>query len=295
MNEIAVETLRTPAEMAIIEQLQHEIWGYGSPGADHPYPGRALFALVESGGLVSLARVEGEPAGFAVAWLGRRSRDQVLYLHSQLAGVRAGYRRRGIALALKLHQRSYALAQGIKLMRWTFDPVRTANARLNLSRLGAICLEFRPHFYGDLGSHFSQGDSTDRLFAEWYLDSPRVNQRLTVGRMAFGPETMPPPGREITRCETVQLSDGRESRRLVGWNWDGEDTAWVELPPDFDHLRQTAPRLAQEWRREIGAILTGLLGAGLIITDVEGGPEGTSDRLGYRIEQTPLDEVLQSG
>jgi predicted GNAT superfamily acetyltransferase len=75
---------------------------------------------------------------------------------------------------LKLFQREDALARGIRLVEWTFDPLETKNAHFNLNRLGAICRRYLPNLYGVTTSPLHRGIATDRLVAEWQLDSPRV-------------------------------------------------------------------------------------------------------------------------
>ena len=75
---------------------------------------------------------------------------------------------------LKLFQRDEALGRGIRLIQWTFDPLELRNAHFNLNRLGAICREYQPNLYGVTTSPLHRGLATDRLLAEWHLDSARV-------------------------------------------------------------------------------------------------------------------------
>jgi predicted GNAT superfamily acetyltransferase len=91
-----------------------------------------------------------------------------------MTGVRANYRDRGVGRMLKLFQRDEALSRDIRLIEWTFDPLELRNAHFNLNRLGAICRRYLPNLYGITTSPLHRGLATDRLVAEWYLDSPRV-------------------------------------------------------------------------------------------------------------------------
>lgn len=100
------------------------------------------------------------------------------YLHSHMLAVREGYRNRGIGAQLKLAQRRDALDRGIRLMEWTFDPLEIKNAFLNIHKLGAIVSTYRPDFYGVSSSRLQGGLPTDRLLAEWYLDSARVRSHV---------------------------------------------------------------------------------------------------------------------
>jgi predicted GNAT superfamily acetyltransferase len=100
------------------------------------------------------------------------------YLHSHMLAVKEGYRNQGLGMRLKLVQRVDALSRGIRRMEWTFDPLEIKNAYLNIHRLGAVMREYRPDFYGVSSSRLQGGLPTDRLLAEWELDSGRVQATL---------------------------------------------------------------------------------------------------------------------
>jgi predicted GNAT superfamily acetyltransferase len=100
------------------------------------------------------------------------------YLHSHMLAVKEGYRNRGLGVQLKREQRREALSRGIRLMEWTFDPLEIKNAFLNIHKLGAIVCGYRVNFYGVSSSRLQGGLPTDRLLAEWQLDSPRVQAVL---------------------------------------------------------------------------------------------------------------------
>src|SRR5262249_29246223 len=80
---------------------------------------------------------------------------------------------------LKLAQRDGALASGIDLIEWTFDPLQLKNAYFNIARLGAVVRRYVPDLYGRTSSPLHGGLPTDRLVAEWWLRSPRVHSRLS--------------------------------------------------------------------------------------------------------------------
>ncbi len=113
-------------------------------------------------------------AGYALAIPGVR--DGRPYLHSHMLAVSPEYRNRGIGMQLKLAQREDALARGIDLMEWTFDPLQMKNAYFNIEKLGAIVRRYTPDFYGPSTSPLHGSLPTDRLHAEWWLKSKRVNR-----------------------------------------------------------------------------------------------------------------------
>jgi predicted GNAT superfamily acetyltransferase len=101
------------------------------------------------------------------------------YLHSHMLAVLPGYRNCGLGRKLKMAQREEALARGITRMEWTFDPLEIKNAYLNIVRLGAVVHSYTPNFYGVFSSRLQAGLPTDRLHAEWWMDSPRVDAALS--------------------------------------------------------------------------------------------------------------------
>ena len=89
------------------------------------------------------------------------------------------YRNFGVGRSLKLAQRQEALARGYDLIEWTFDPLEIKNAYLNITRLGAISRRYKEDFYGPSSSPLQGGLPTDRLYAEWWLRSKRVESALS--------------------------------------------------------------------------------------------------------------------
>ena len=100
------------------------------------------------------------------------------YLHSQMLAVRQQYRNGGLGRRMKLYQREDALARGFELMEWTFDPLEIKNAYLNIEKLGAIARRYNVNQYGITSSPLQGGLPTDRLVAEWWMKSKRVEAVL---------------------------------------------------------------------------------------------------------------------
>jgi predicted GNAT superfamily acetyltransferase len=119
---------------------------------------------------------EKEMAGFALAIPGMRNGH--CYLHSHMLAVRQQYRNGGLGRRMKLYQREDALARGFELMEWTFDPLEIKNAYLNIEKLGAIARRYNVNQYGITSSPLQGGLPSDRLVAEWWLKSKRVEAVL---------------------------------------------------------------------------------------------------------------------
>jgi predicted GNAT superfamily acetyltransferase len=180
-------------ELEACVQLEIETWGYDPTDV---IPRKAFLVWQKVGGQVigafdtEIAGAEpgGGPeslVGFVLSLPGMKANGGRLspYLHSHMLAVREGYRNRGLGRQLKLAQRKEALQRGIGLIEWTFDPLEIKNAYLNLTRLGAIARRYEVDFYGVSSSRLQGGLPTDRLVAEWHLDSPRV-EAILEGRPA---------------------------------------------------------------------------------------------------------------
>src|SRR5271165_6783912 len=168
-TEITVRSLHSLDEFHRCVQIAREVWA----DAELDTEPHVTYVIADHTGGQVLGAFEGETMiGFTKAFVGLHNRTP--YLHSHMAAVLPSHRNRGIGRQLKLFQREDALRRGIRLIEWTFDPFETKNAHFNLNRLGAICRHYIPNFYGITTSPLHRGIPTDRLLAEWHLDSPRA-------------------------------------------------------------------------------------------------------------------------
>jgi len=284
-REVSLRTLRSVKEMSQLVELQRVIWGYGQPDRDFPYPARALFAVAESGGHVAGAFVNQIAVGFSVAWMGIDPLLQKPYLHSQIMGVLEEYRDLGIGFHLKVYQRDFALQAALDLIKWTFDPMYSSNANLNIRKLGALIQNYQPHYYGDVQSHFSHGLATDRVWAHWYIASQRVRQRLANPPSLLEQK---PPLVQVTPL--AQDEKGRKSLLdpLLGCS---ERELLVEIPDNFAAICVENQSLAKDWQAKIGQIFQHYLSQGYLTTDflMVGEPPRSTF---YLLTRDPLDQVL---
>ena len=119
----------------------------------------------------------GELVGFVHTSLALVNRH-VVY-HSHLAAVVENLRHKDIGYQMKLAQRERALQAGIPLVIWTFDPLQSRNAHLNINKLGAIIRRYEVNYYSEgISSVFDSDVPSDRIFAEWWVSSPHVESVL---------------------------------------------------------------------------------------------------------------------
>ena len=157
--------------------LQKEVWNF----SDAELVPLRMFVVADKVGGQVMGAFDGDVmVGFALSVPGTRTGH--VYLHSHMLAVRKDHRNSGLGRRLKLMQREDALARGIELIEWTFDPLEIKNAYLNIEKLGAIVRRYNINQYGITSSPLQGGLPSDRLIAEWWLKSKRVETLLATGK-----------------------------------------------------------------------------------------------------------------
>ncbi len=211
-------------------RLQRDIWGFEDVEL---VPARLFVVASKIGGQVLGAFDGARMVGFCISLPGIKRGDGHPYLHSHMLGVVDDYRNTGVGRRLKLAQRDEALARGIDLVEWTFDPLEIKNAFFNIERLGAIVRRYVPNQYGITASPLHGGLPTDRCVAEWWLRSPRVQAIIDGARPAASVKER------------------------------------VSVPADIANLKTSDPRRAREVQASVGAQLQVSFDRGLAVTGFE--------------------------
>ena len=199
-QQIVVRAAEDSADFGVGVGLQRTIWGYTEIDT---VPDQMFVVAKKTGGQVLLAFDGKRAVGFALAFVALK--ETGTYLHSHMVGVLAEYRDRGVGRLLKLAQREDALARRIDLIEWTFDPLQLKNARFNIARLGAVVRHYIPNLYGRTSSPLHAGLPTDRLVAEWWVRSSRVEEAVTDSPAVMVPgevERVGIPAEIRQLCET---------------------------------------------------------------------------------------------
>ncbi len=159
--------------------LQKEVWGF----SDAELVPLRIFSLAPKIGGQLIGAWDGDSlVGFAMAIPGNRNGHP--YLHSHMVAVKECHRNNGLGRKIKLFQRDDAIARGYELMEWTFDPLEIKNSYFNLERLGAIARRYNVNQYGITNSPLQGFLPTDRLVAEWWMTSQRVETVAASGHHA---------------------------------------------------------------------------------------------------------------
>jgi predicted GNAT superfamily acetyltransferase len=252
--------------MAAVEALSTVVW----PGAElDVVPGHLLLTVAHNGGLVAGAFDGNRLIGFVFGFLGLDERWYAAKLKhcSHQLGVHPDYRSAGVGYALKHYQRQFVREQGLDLVTWTYDPLLSRNAQLNIAKLGAVCSTYRRNIYGELRDGLNAGLPTDRFLVDWWVASDRVERRVQgtddrqpalAGLLASGAFPVNPPG-----PDGVPMPPAPEGldRRPAG------APVLLEIPADFLALKAADRTLATAWRLGTRAVFEALFASGLAVTD----------------------------
>jgi len=243
-SQLEVRLLDRLAELLPVDELFVEVWGPGTERLGI----ELLRALSHGGGYVAGAFRGDELVGASVAFVGQHDEPA---LHSHQTGVAPAAQGLGVGLALKLHQRDWALARGIDLITWTFDPLVRRNAWFNLSKLGARPDEYLVDFYGAMSDGINVGDESDRLYACWRL----------------GRRPAPPAAAQLSAAEVILAEE--DGHPVVT----PSDARFVLIgtPLDIERLRRTDPAAAREWRMVLREHLGAEVAHGSVVGFTEAG------------------------
>ncbi|MGH7448580.1 MAG: GNAT family N-acetyltransferase [Longimicrobiales bacterium] len=231
-DRYTIRPLADYAEMKRAVEFQRVIWG---SNFTELVPAVVLWAAARTGGIVAGAfDAANEMAGLIFGMTGWDGSRPIHW--SDMLGVHPAARGRGLGFELKRYQRDRLLENGVTIVNWTFDPLEARNAHLNFARLGATAREYIRDCYGVSTSPLHRGIGTDRLVAEWALDSDRVRRRMegdTAAASASDTDANAPVINPEDGSVRLDLKDPR---------------LWLRIPPDIQELKERDAVAARRWR-----------------------------------------------
>lgn len=242
------------------------IWGM----VQAPFGVEVLRGMREAGNYLGGAFRGEQLVGASVAFLGYRHGE--LLLHSQITGVTPATQGRQAGFALKQFQRAWALGRGIGTIVWTFDPLVRRNAYFNLTKLGALGVEYFVDFYGPMDDELNTDEESDRCLARWEL----LAEQPAVAAQGGGAE---PDVNALRERVPVILAEDPAGRP---WTPGGRgEVLLAQVPADILALRQSDPGAARGWRTALrdtfgeaiaaGYVATGMSRDGWYVLEREGG------------------------
>jgi predicted GNAT superfamily acetyltransferase len=263
-ENISIEKLTTIHQFRECEDLQRRVWGLSDTDV---IPLHLLLIAQKSGGLVLGAfDEEGKMIGCLFGFLGARDPAAQQLKHcSHMMGVLEEWRGRGVGYQLKLAQREHALSQGLELVTWTYDPLESLNATLNIGKLGVVCRTYFRDLYGEMEDELNVGLSSDRFEAEWWVASQRVADRLASGGYRPSLSTVLESGAQLLNAATAGPD---------GLLWPSSasleptaDTVLVEIPAHLQAIKTADMGLAVQWRAHTREIFERCFAAGYTVTE----------------------------
>ncbi|WP_420095230.1 hypothetical protein [Brevibacterium sediminis] len=237
-----IREVHAPEDLHTVSQVLSRIWRTpGTPIIDHA----VLTAMTHAGNPVFLARHGTEAVGAAVGFCGPAGSP----FHSHIVGFLPDSAGRGFGHAIKLRQRAWCLENGIVEMTWTYDPLVCRNAHFNISRLGAVPIDYLPDFYGQMTDSINAGELSDRMLILWDLTCDPTARSWETGDDA-----------------TPAVEDRGGAPTPYAPPVVGTDSLGVAVPWDIEALRREDPVGAHTWRLATREAFTDLLGNGWRIT-----------------------------
>jgi predicted GNAT superfamily acetyltransferase len=232
--------------------FQQIIWGENIASLTH------MIAAGSHGGAVLLAVSHGEVIGFSYGFSGYKNGEA--YLVSHMLAIHPDARDKGIGRKLKLEQRKWALEHGYDKMVWTFDPLETRNANLNLCKLGGYVKTYIENYYGFMNDKLNTGMPTDRFLLEWDLNSPKalaaIEGRLDSSKWNGFPSLF---GVSYTNELPVPDEVIKET---------DSDQCLLPVPSAFQSIKLQNLELALAWRYQIRSLLTAKLKMGFRVEGI---------------------------
>lgn len=285
---IEIRALRSLGEMRDAVNLQTVFWG---DDLESVVPAHMLYSLAQHGGHV-LAGFEGQYiVGVLIGFLGT-GLDAVycpspsnIQIVSKRMVVLPEFRSQGIGYQLKLAQRELALQQHIPLITWTFDPLQTPNANLNMHKLGGVSQRYLENFYGvESEGNLTLLGSSDRLLVEWWVERDEVAQRLSQRTDAEA--SSPVIGAD---APVVNPAEAKADGSLAPTGeWNDNPTAHllrIEVPAHYNRLVDSAPELAMAWRSHTRAVFQQCFRLGYAVVDFVRMATSGSPRTYYVLRQ----------
>ncbi|WP_243643798.1 GNAT family N-acetyltransferase [Tepidibacillus fermentans] len=255
-TSLEIRTLKQIDELEKIQELEKIVWGMSEVVPTHQ-----TLTAVKNGGLVLGAYYDEKLVGFQYSFAGFNGKE--VYLCSHMLAIHPEFRHLGIGEKLKRAQREEALKLGYQLITWTYDPLESVNAYLNIGKLGAITSTYILNAYGEMNDSLNQGLPSDRFFVEWWLNDIHVSQK----------------------SKGIRFDERNFNSKYVLIEWKVNDIGlpiatsihlsldqhhgylFVPIPSKFQQLKHLDLQLATDWRMKTREVFTYYFEKGWAVTD----------------------------
>ncbi len=232
-STIETRVLNTYTDMKLVQKLEKDVWNM------EPIPLHQTITASQNGGLLLGAFLNEEMIGFSYSFPGFCKGQS--YLCSHMLGIHPSHQEKGVGARLKQAQKELAREMGYDLITWTYDPLETRNAYLNLSKLHAICSTYVENCYGEMEDNLNRGLPSDRFKVEWWIDSSHVSKQhkdsINQAQHIFQWET--------TKNHLPKLMNIEQSLHNIAVM---DKPLLVPVPANFQQVKSKDNALAIDWR-----------------------------------------------
>lgn len=246
-NNIEISTLTTMEELYEVQKVEAAVWNMD------PIPVHQTFTALQNGGILLGAFDGKKMVGFLYSFPGFEYGS--VHLCSHMLGILPAYQTDGLGVKMKMKQAKIAKELGYPLITWTFDPLESRNAYLNLHKLGATGAIYAPDHYGSMNDGLNQGLPSDRIQIKWYLHEtkPKRHVQFDKHKLLLDVESNSIP----------VLTDFLKSADLGA-----SDAFFVSIPMHFQAIKQHDFELAKLWRSKSRHAFQTLFKEGFQATDL---------------------------
>lgn len=260
-----IRILESPEDMTAVEALQRAVW----PGSETDVvPAHMLITAVHNGGLLVGAFAGEQLVGFVFGFPGIEfTPDGPRPKHcSHMMGIHPDQRDSGLGFALKRAQWQLVRHQGLDHITWTYDPLLSRNAYLNIAKLGAVCNTYRRSEYGDMRDGLNAGLPSDRFLVDWWINTRRVDRRLS--KRARRPLKLDDFSKaELQPLYSLQPRADQMPQPPEHFSPLNGNLTLAEIPADFSTVKETDFALARDWRFFTREVFETAFAEGYIVTD----------------------------
>lgn len=287
-DRLTIRDISDIAEMRQLEQMQADVWGITDRSEIVP---KDILKIVQvNGGLILGAYDQKlKLVGFLFGFVGLRPNGQIKHC-SHMMGILPSNQASGIGLKLKMAQREFVLSQGIDLITWTVNPLEGANASVNFAKLGVVCQNYLPNFYGEMDDTLNKGFPSHRFEVEWWIRSPRV-----VGFMEFAISGKKPK-RSISEDDVRvnRIENDGEITEILSPGQVAHQTARLvyEVPVDFQTVKRNNIFAARKLLEHNQLFFMEALKQGYVVSDFASITKNEVRRNYYFLERD-LDFILK--
>ncbi|MBP1970775.1 putative GNAT superfamily acetyltransferase [Virgibacillus natechei] len=253
MDNLVIRTLTTMEELHHMKEVETAVWQMS------PLPVHQTFTAINNGGII-LGAFDGKTMiGFLYSFAGFDG--HVPYLCSHMLGILPAYRTAGLGVKMKLKQAELARNMGYQMITWTFDPLESRNAYLNLHKLGATGSIYKENYYGSMTDELNQGLPTDRIHIKW-----DINKNHTASNIPFTKEKL--------LLDTSPKGSPLITDIFYSNPFKTAEDLYMAIPSNFQEIKQADFQLAKKWRMETRKVFQALFENGYQARDLIKGHTG---------------------